>query len=221
MSGPGPQAAQGSEAPDLTPVERAHQGGKLTAREARQTIQALTQAVTEFQCWSRRYCDGRHSYAPSSHNMMTQKVLSLGVTLEIPDGTPWAGEGEAFGSGPLQRRDPERLAALSAAVQGRLKPALSRLDAEALDRLDQQWSEPLARQVSVERLLGKLGDQVEHALDLSPVPASPGGSGAGARPPEEAEEQRQRRLSRVLGALTAEERAQLAWALLRNAPDGR
>ena len=60
-------------------------------------IKELHALIREFQFYSRRYCDGRLSYAVDDHNKATDKALELGVDLQADkalDATYYAKSGE-------------------------------------------------------------------------------------------------------------------------------
>lgn len=58
-------------------------------------------AATDLHWMARRYCDGRQSYAPYTHNSHTRTLLALGVPLNpTGDGTLWAADGDATRIGP-------------------------------------------------------------------------------------------------------------------------
>lgn len=70
-------------------------GKRIKGADARVVTLALLSSALEFQPWSRRYCDGRCTYAPSMHNGATQRLLHLGVEVH-PDPvlqSVWATDG--------------------------------------------------------------------------------------------------------------------------------
>ncbi|UQN10313.1 hypothetical protein [Deinococcus sp. QL22] len=79
---------------------------RCQAAEAR--AEALEGAAKTLHGYSRRYCDGRSTYAPNDHNTATHTLLSLGVELDadpISKTGPFASDG-MFG---LMAREVEAL----------------------------------------------------------------------------------------------------------------
>ncbi|GGO19343.1 hypothetical protein [Deinococcus humi] len=54
---------------------------KLKELQAR--IVALESVIQTIHIYSRRYCDGRSTYAPADHNLATHRLLELGLKLPV------------------------------------------------------------------------------------------------------------------------------------------
>ncbi|MBZ9712162.1 hypothetical protein [Deinococcus multiflagellatus] len=74
----------------------------------------LREAARVLHGYSRRYCDGRSTYAPAEHNRATHTLLRLGVTLD-PDPISKSGP---FARDGMYGLEPADLAALAQAQEG-------------------------------------------------------------------------------------------------------
>ena len=71
---------------------------------------ALEEVARTLHMYSRRYCDGRKTYAPDDHNRATHTLLSLGVELD-KDPTSTTGPFASDGMYGLTARELEVLGA--------------------------------------------------------------------------------------------------------------
>ncbi|WP_084047018.1 hypothetical protein [Deinococcus hopiensis] len=65
-------------------------------KRLRKRVGAVEQVAIKLHFYSRRYCDGRSTYAPSEHNMNTHTLLALGTELHrdpISKTGPFANDG--------------------------------------------------------------------------------------------------------------------------------
>lgn len=100
-------------------------GKRVKGADARVVTQALLSSALDFQPWSRRYCDGRRTYAPSMHNQGTQRLLQLGIDVHADPTAQsvWASDAqfglEGYAQQQLegQRGEPLLLELLDSAIE--------------------------------------------------------------------------------------------------------
>lgn len=81
-------------------IEKYRHSSSADVRSLTRAAEAVMYAAQDLQWCSRRYCDGRSSYAPGMHNGHTRTLLGLGVELNATgDGTLYAADG-GFGPPP-------------------------------------------------------------------------------------------------------------------------
>lgn len=84
--------AGGTDLPALIDKHRASRNPEV--RSLARAAEAVVNAVKDLHWTSRRYCDGRRSYAVGMHNDHTRTLLALGIPLNpTGDGTLWAADG--------------------------------------------------------------------------------------------------------------------------------
>lgn len=87
--------AGGTDLPALIDKHRASRNPEV--RSLARAAEAVVNAVKDLHWTSRRYCDGRRSYAVGMHNDHTRTLLALGIPLNpTGDGTLWAADGNGL-----------------------------------------------------------------------------------------------------------------------------